>query len=297
MAELRHLAGDANRFAVIDTETTGVYNHDRIIDIAILTMGLDGKITDRWGTLIQPEGRMGATEIHGITPSMVEHAPVLGQVAEGIAERLHGACLVGHNVSFDIRMLSNEFERLGGSVICERYLDTRKIHSGRLEEACRKFGVSLTGAHSALGDAEASAGLFLAGYRSLNITGTASRVSATRVLVRRPQIGRQRSRDTERLGTFQGNTNPNPGPGVVNSAPGVVLKAGDEIVVTGKHPYFTRREICSLLKSKGFTLGNSITSRTKLLLALDLSSESSKARKSRELGIPIIALEDFITRT
>ena len=98
MADLHYLAGDADRFAVIDTETTGLYTSDRIVEIAILTIGLDGKIIDNWETLIQPERHIGAAEIHGITPSMVVHAPILGQVAGDIADRLDGACVVGHNV-------------------------------------------------------------------------------------------------------------------------------------------------------------------------------------------------------
>ncbi len=175
--QLRDLAGNANRFVIIDTETTGLRNSDRIVEIAILTMSLDGEITDSWETLIQPERHVGAAEIHGITPSMLVNAPIFKQVAGDIAERLDGACVVGHYVgSFDLRMLSNEYKQLRTDFLSGKYLDTRKVFSGRLIEACLRFNISLENAHSAKADAEAAAKLFLAGFREFNTKGSASQI-------------------------------------------------------------------------------------------------------------------------
>lgn len=179
---LRWLAQDADRFAVLDTETTGLYNSDRIVEIAIVTMSLDGKITDIWETLIQPERDIGAAEIHGVTAGMVIHAPLFREVAGDVAERLDGACVVGHYVgSFDLRMIANEFARLPGApgdFDCQGHLDTRRIFSGRLVEACARFGIPLLDAHSARADAEAAAELFLAAPDRFDGAGAASRVRA-----------------------------------------------------------------------------------------------------------------------
>lgn len=50
LAELHHCAGGADRFAVVDTETRGIYSTDRVVEIAIVTLALDGEVIDRFDT-------------------------------------------------------------------------------------------------------------------------------------------------------------------------------------------------------------------------------------------------------
>ena len=75
-----------NSFVVIDCETTGLGRHDRIVEIAALT--LDPKTwepVDEYDTLINPERDLGPVGLHGITASMVEAAPVFSEVAAALA--------------------------------------------------------------------------------------------------------------------------------------------------------------------------------------------------------------------
>ena len=105
-----------SRFVVIDCETTGLGRRDRIIEIAAVT--LDSRTlepVDEYDTLINPERDLGPVGPHGITASMVEAAPVFSEIASAFARRIHGATLVAHNLSFDTRMLTSEFARLGVS--------------------------------------------------------------------------------------------------------------------------------------------------------------------------------------
>jgi DNA polymerase-3 subunit epsilon len=88
---LSGLFGDADRIAVIDVETTGLYKSDRVVEIAIVTLDGDGAITDEFDTLINPARDVGPTWIHRITPSMVSSAPLFADVAGHIAARVHGA--------------------------------------------------------------------------------------------------------------------------------------------------------------------------------------------------------------
>ena len=90
-----------NSFVVIDCETTGLGRHDRIVEIAALT--LDPKTwepVDEYDTLINPERDLGPVGLHGITASMVEAAPVFSEVAAALARRIHNAILVAHNLPF-----------------------------------------------------------------------------------------------------------------------------------------------------------------------------------------------------
>ena len=148
------------KFVVIDVETTGFSNQDRIIEIALITLDSDTLETaEEYDTLINPERDIAATHVHGITATMVESAPTFADVAPVIAHRLDGAVPVAHNWSFDKRMLSNEFSRLGnygrfGEGIC-----TFKNTGLKLELACKEYNVNLL-AHCALGDARATAEIF-----------------------------------------------------------------------------------------------------------------------------------------
>jgi len=159
MTGLAHLAGGADRFAIVDTETTGVYASDRIVEVAIITLGLDGEVHERWETLVQPERGMSAEFIHGISAAMVADAPSWAEISGDVALRLDGACLVAHNVAFDVRMLRSEYQRLGGELIAPRSVDTLRATGARLSVACEHYGISLDGAHRASADAWACARL------------------------------------------------------------------------------------------------------------------------------------------
>ncbi len=65
-AGVEHLIGRDGRIAVIDVETTGLYNTDRVVEIAILTLDCDGRVHDEFETLVQPLRDVGPTWIHGV---------------------------------------------------------------------------------------------------------------------------------------------------------------------------------------------------------------------------------------
>lgn len=154
---LQSLLSDADRFVVIDVETTGLYNTDRLVEVAAVTVDANGQIVDEWDTLVDPQRDVGPTHIHGVTASMVSAAPMFEEVAAALANRLYGAVLVAHNLAFDARMLTNEFDRLGARFVPGDGVCTLRLGGGKLEDVCRFCGIELTHAHRALGDARATA--------------------------------------------------------------------------------------------------------------------------------------------
>jgi hypothetical protein len=114
-----------DRFVVVDVETTGLYNSDRVVEVAAVTLAKGGEIVDEWDTLVNPGRDVGPTHIHGVTASMVSAAPRFEEVAEALAARLDGAVLVAHNLVFDARMLTNEYGRLGAAMDPGRGVCTR----------------------------------------------------------------------------------------------------------------------------------------------------------------------------
>jgi DNA polymerase III subunit epsilon len=149
------------RFAVVDTETTGVFNNDRVLEVAIVTLSADGAVVDEWDTLINPQRDIGPSWIHGVTATMLQDAPTFDEVLGDLAARLHGAVLVAHNLPFDVRMLRNELARTNLDVDFGVGLDTLRGSRARLAAACRAYGIRHEAAHTALHDARATAQLLL----------------------------------------------------------------------------------------------------------------------------------------
>jgi DNA polymerase-3 subunit epsilon len=162
LAGLEHLIGRDGRIAVVDVETTGVYNVDRVVEIAILTVDCDGRVHDEFETLVQPQRDVGATWIHGIDAAMLRGAPTFDDVAHHVASRLDGAVIAGHNVQFDMRMIGNELTRAGIDIDWGVGLDTLRATRCKLAQACEDHAIALDDAHRAIADARATQRLLFA---------------------------------------------------------------------------------------------------------------------------------------
>ena len=183
-----------SRIVVFDTETTGLGRFDRVVEIAAITMDpRTGEIIDEFETLINPERDIGPTSIHGITASMVETAPTFAEIAVALGRRITGAVLVGHNLSFDAKMLKQEYDRLNISFEPGNGYCTLRATGLKLASACTKFGVSIFETHQAYSDALATA--LLLQQIDADISGcTVGRV-ATRGLPHIPRTTRRRDGD------------------------------------------------------------------------------------------------------
>ena len=102
--------------AVIDTETTGLLEHDpRVVEIAVLLvepdLSMDALVRRIYPGIPIPEQ---ATRIHGITDAAVAQCPTFDQIAESILAHVDGSDLCGFNVvRYDLPVLFGEFTRTG----------------------------------------------------------------------------------------------------------------------------------------------------------------------------------------
>ncbi|OCI30534.1 DNA polymerase III PolC-type [Oerskovia enterophila] len=155
---------------MIDLETTGFSprQHDRIAEVAVVLTDTAGRVQDEWCTLVNPERDLGPQHVHGISAADVSLAPTFAVVAPHLARLLEGRVIVAHNASFDTRFLRAEFGRVGLPVgidplacLCTMRLAGTFLPSAPrgLAICCELAGVVHDGAHSALGDARATAGL------------------------------------------------------------------------------------------------------------------------------------------
>lgn len=71
--------------------------------------------------------------------------------------------------------------------------------------------------------------------------------------------------------------------------------AGMTFVITGSVEHFAnRKELQAAIEARGGKATGSVTAKTTYLINNDVTSNSSKNKKAKELGIPIISEEDFL---
>lgn len=164
-------------YAVIDLETTGFSpaKHHRVVEIGVVRVSPSGVIEGEWSTLVNPGRDIGNSHIHGITATDIVSAPSFRDITPTLIQDLVGRTVVAHNASFDLRFLEAELQRAGLSLeqlplrgLCTMQWSSVFLESPsrRLEDCCTSCGIQLSGAHSALGDAHATAQL-LGHYLSL----------------------------------------------------------------------------------------------------------------------------------
>ncbi|HUX53120.1 MAG TPA: exonuclease domain-containing protein [Williamwhitmania sp.] len=159
-----------SNFAILDIETTGFSPkyHDKIVEIAIISIDINGKIIDTYETLINPDRDVSATHIHGITADMVKDAPRIEDVIDDILDRINNKTIVGHNIEFDLRFINHEVQRLKKQEIRLKGLCTLQLSrlivpdvpARKLEDFCEYFDIKNPENHSAYGDCYSTMELF-----------------------------------------------------------------------------------------------------------------------------------------
>ena len=66
-------------------------------------------------------------------------------------------------------------------------------------------------------------------------------------------------------------------------------------MITGSVEHFAnRKELQEVIEARGGKAAGSVSAKTTYLINNDVASNSSKNKKARELGIPILSEEDFL---
>ena len=154
---------------ILDTETTGLYREDVIVEIAVVDV--EGNVI--LDTLINPSRPIApeATRVHGITTEELQDAPTFDIVWKRTLEALFRRRIVcAYNVDFDIRMIRQTLKMYGMSLpgslktecIMKLFAELRgewdprrnRYRWFKLKEAAEFLGITIDGTlHRALADA------------------------------------------------------------------------------------------------------------------------------------------------
>lgn len=181
-------------YLFFDTETTGVprdykapasntQNWPRLVQLAWIMTDEDGNRLSSGNNIIKPDGFVipsDAVKVHGITTAkaLQEGKPLRNVLESFMREAKQAKCIVGHNISFDQKIVGAELCRLGimDTISTKEGLCTMKAGTDyckipgyfgykhpKLQELYKKlFGVEFNDAHNAMSDIEATEKCFWA---------------------------------------------------------------------------------------------------------------------------------------
>jgi len=160
-------------YTALDTETTGLEPAagDEIISLGAVRM-LNGRLlsTEVFDQLVDPRRPISAAsaKIHGIRSAMLAGQPTIDQVLPAFHHFCEDTVLVGHNAAFDMRFLQLKEAATGlrfDHPVLDILLLSAVLHADlgdhQLESIAARFGVAVTGRHTALGDALVTGEIFL----------------------------------------------------------------------------------------------------------------------------------------
>lgn len=125
-------------FVVIDTETTGLKATDDLIEVSAVRF-IDFKPAQIFETYLKPRNPIPKeiTAINGITDEMVKDAPEAYQVIDSFEKFIGKSPIVGHNLSFDLKML--RVNNFAFDTCKRRYFDTLSLAKKILKKQRRKY--------------------------------------------------------------------------------------------------------------------------------------------------------------
>lgn len=298
----------SSSWVAIDFETA---NEHRGSPCAVgMAKVVDGRITDTWGTLIQPPADLSYFNafniaVHSITSDAVAGAPDWKATLNDILAFTDGLPLVAHNAGFDMGVIRAacaadgltwpELRYTCSQVIARR---TWKLLSYSLPYCADAAGVVLDNHHDAGADATASAQVMLAAMRDAEADSLDALLSSRQV----------RWGWMTPTGEWQGSHHKGSSAGTRKPLPGVNPDADPEgqlygaaVCITGTLTSMTRDEAFHKLAEAGAQPEKNVTKKTTILVSAsqtqlkpgaDLSSKAKKAQALLEAGQDIEVLDE-----
>lgn len=286
-------------WAVVDVETSGFRpGHARIVSIAALALGDDGNVEQSLYTLLNPGVDPGPTHVHGLTAEMLEGQPVFADIVGDLIDLLRGRTLVAHNVAFDYSFLTAEAEMVDAQLPIDSAMCTvelsRRLALGtenlRLETLAAHWGITQMKPHDALDDAMVLAQIL----KPVLVRARERKVwLPTRPLTRREwpngQVTHEELRPLKMLAARLPCPHMNPGRFVA----GRPLVQGMRVALSAEVAR-THEELIERIVHAGLSYTESVDPETSLTVCNEAAPDHGKGYQAHELGVPLVADEDFM---
>ncbi len=164
------------RQIVLDTETTGIGEGHKIIEIACVEL-IGREIGSKYVQRVNPQRLVdpGAYKIHGISDEDLAEEPIFAEICDTFLEFVKGSEIIAHNAAFDVGFLDFELKSIqretlrveAGGTVLDTLRMARKKHPGvrnSLDALCKRYKIDNSNRekHGALLDAELLAQVYLA---------------------------------------------------------------------------------------------------------------------------------------
>ncbi|MFI8004692.1 TerD family protein [Streptomyces sp. NPDC086010] len=275
-------------WALVDVETSGlVARRDRVLSVAVITIGPDGEQTGEFSTLLNPGCDPGPVEVHGLTIERLQDAPTFDQVAGRIGAMLQDRVLVAHNAQFDYDFLAYEFARARMWLPVSQRLCTLALNRQvdpptddmKLGTLAAHYGVPQQRAHDALDDTRVLAGILRASLHQ------AARLDLPLPLVTcPPRAESQFAPKPPKTPCAYRN------PGRLTPRG---LQQGMKVAITGETAT-ARAELVGRAVAAGLNMMTSVSRHTSVLVTNEPASDSAKARRALAEGVPVIDEHVFL---
>lgn len=141
------------RYVVVDIETTGLKDEDKIIEIgAVLVM--HGQISSKFSVLIQCDSQIPdeISRLTGITSDYLDKNGISQkEVLQQFLEFCGDDILVGYNIDFDMRFLQIACKDSGFPIIKNKTVDTMKLARKKIRNLPR-YSLSVVAVHLGIED-------------------------------------------------------------------------------------------------------------------------------------------------
>ncbi len=151
--KIKYIFSNKDKYVILDTETTGLKENDKVIELGIIN--LDGEILIDTRIKTDKDIDPGAYCVHGISKEDLESSPEFEKVINSVEEILKENTALIFNSAFYIRMLKQTGYTGDIKSICLMYLYMDYTNSETwisLSNAMKWEGVDMIQDHSAIGD-------------------------------------------------------------------------------------------------------------------------------------------------
>ncbi len=157
----------------LDLETTGLdVRKDRIVQVAVIEVSANKQNTTTIiDSLVDPGIPISpkSTGIHGISNADVAGAPSFFEIKNAIQDAIDNHAVIGHHIGFDLAVLRHESVRANLNWHTPSSLDLALLAAAiapelpdhSLESVAKWLDVPVSGRHTALGDSQIAAAIFM----------------------------------------------------------------------------------------------------------------------------------------